>query len=885
MKPLYLELQAFGPYVEKQSVDFEKLSSKGIFLIKGPTGSGKTTIFDAMTFALYGASSGEESGKKTGRNDIAEWRCNQAENSRDTFVSFTFSAHGHTYLFKRLYRFARTKFSETVECGEIDEEGTVHPFFENPKKADVEKKAEELVGLSREQFRQVVLLPQGQFEKFLVAGSTEKAEILNRIFNTDRWKGYADRLFADAKERKDRLTDGKKAIEHALAEENVTTLDELGAAIDQLGADLETTEKTYLAFRSAEKQAQLNEERVLAEQFKPLRQLEKEQKSLAEQAEAYKAKEAHLQEAETAETLRPLLAEYEQAQREQAKRKNAWASETSRLETAENADRKAKADLKKWEESSVVAELQSRIGAYTAKRDVYGQVDAVKAAMLNARRELEQAEAGMKPAEQKTREATTEAAAAKQKMDVCDETAKHYRDRYFAGIYGEIASQLQEEQPCPICGSTHHPHRAEKAENSVTKAEVDRRETEAAAAKKAWEHAENARARAEEIYRKAVEYRADRQMEYGKAEAAWKEMEKNLLPDIPDLRALQAVIAGLQKKIQDYEAQGTAIKKEAAAIENRLVQIRTAIATAEKELQQAEEKCIQASEQLKNALTEKGYASAESAREKLMTNEERAALLRAIQAYHTSCEKNTQSLLQKQKALAGKAEPDETTFAERQKEIEQKNKEYQTRSAALKNTKERLIRKQNELKKQHEHYLANIGEAESDVAFAKKLRGDTGIGLQRYVLAVMFNQVIGEANRMLEKVHGGRYHLFRTDDKAGGNKSGLELKVHDNRSPNSEGRSVAMLSGGEKFLVSLALSIGMSTVAQKSGIQTEALFIDEGFGTLDHSSIDDAMSVLDSVRKSNGMIGIISHVAILEDNIPTHLEVIKAETGNSIVMR
>ena len=178
----------------------------------------------------------------------------------------------------------------------------------------------------------------------------------------------------------------------------------------------------------------------------------------------------------------------------------------------------------------------------------------------------------------------------------------------------------------------------------------------------------------------------------------------------------------------------------------------------------------------------------------------------------------------------------------------------------------------------------NIHQAESDLAFARKLRGDTGIGIQRYVLAVMFNQVIGEANRMLVNVHGGRYQLFRSDEKGTGNKRGLELKVHDNRCPEKEGRTVGMLSGGEKFLVSLALSIGMSTVAQKSGVQIEALFIDEGFGTLDDNSIHDAMNVLDSVRRSSGTIGIISHVQLLEANIPAHLEVVKQEVGSFIVM-
>lgn len=236
-----------------------------------------------------------------------------------------------------------------------------------------------------------------------------------------------------------------------------------------------------------------------------------------------------------------------------------------------------------------------------------------------------------------------------------------------------------------------------------------------------------------------------------------------------------------------------------------------------------------------------------------------------------------------QQELTGLEEPDTAQFDARQAEITEETNTYVKRSAELQAEIARLIKKRATLQKKWTHFETEIGEAENNLAFAKKLRGDSGIGLQRYVLAIMFNQVIGEANRMLEKVHGGRYRLYRSDDKGAGNKRGLELKVYDNRSPDTEGRSVAMLSGGEKFLVSLSLSIGMSTVAQKTGVQIEALFIDEGFGTLDDSSIHDAMDILESVRRSSGMIGIISHVQLLENNIPTHLEVIKANGGSTIV--
>ena len=163
MKPLQLKMQAFGPYVQMQTVDFEKLAEKGMFLIKGPTGSGKTTIFDAMTFALYGGSSGDDSKSKVGRNDLEEWRCNQAASSEATVVTFRFSVRGKRYEFTRRLVPKRVKLSEEYSAGEIDDNGILVPFFNNPKKDMLTKKAEELIGLTKEQFRQVVLLPQGQF--------------------------------------------------------------------------------------------------------------------------------------------------------------------------------------------------------------------------------------------------------------------------------------------------------------------------------------------------------------------------------------------------------------------------------------------------------------------------------------------------------------------------------------------------------------------------------------------------------------------------------------------------------------------------------------------------------------------------------------------------
>ena len=274
MKPLKLELQAFGPFVERQEVDFEKLSENGIFLIKGNTGSGKTTIFDAMTFALYGGGSGEDSKSKTGRNDIAEWRCMQADGSLDTYVALTFSVHDRKYYFKRSLELKRKNYSAHYEAGEIDDDGNIIPFFNNPKKDDLTNKAEELVGLTKEQFRQVVLLPQGQFERFLTASSDEKEVILQKIFGTEQWERYAKWFFTIANDAKAKLDDEKTEVLNDLAEEGVSTVEELAAKIDSTKAEKAELEREHIAFDGKKKQDALNADRVLLVDFKNLHSIE-----------------------------------------------------------------------------------------------------------------------------------------------------------------------------------------------------------------------------------------------------------------------------------------------------------------------------------------------------------------------------------------------------------------------------------------------------------------------------------------------------------------------------------------------------------------------------------------------------------------------------------
>ena len=891
MKPIQLEVQAFGPFAARQTVDFEKLSEAGIFLIKGKTGSGKTTIFDAMTFALYGGSSGTADKVKTGRNDFEEWRCNQAPSDLPTEVSYTFSVHGKKYYFRRfLIKSTRSdKLNPKYEAGEINADGNEIPFFNNPKEKDLNSKAEELIGLTRDQFRQVVLLPQGQFERFLTAPSDEKEDILKKIFNSERWECYAQKFFDAAYRRQKNLEEEKIRVLAALAEEStdegvpMTDLEQLGRRVDFLGAEREQRQTLHAQFSGEKKRKALDADLRLDEQFKALHKLEDQKKKLAEQEKSVRDKQRHYTAAETAEEFRALIADFESAQQEHKNRAKALERERLALPIAEQAAKDAEAMLREKEAASPIPTLQQKIGEYEAKKPFYEQLTAFSlkwseadAAQKKAKREYQEASTTVNLAVEELRRAELA-------RERAEETAREYRTRYFAGICGEISADLVEGEKCPVCGSVHHPSPAVKMPGSVSKTEMEDKESRSEEAKKRWDQAEKKRAEASDRRDALQKKLTESDTLVAAAEANLRAAKNNLIEGIPDAAALRRETEVLLNAIDAFHKKLESLKSvregTAKALQAQLV----CIASAEEEKKRAEEKQKTAGSMLQRALEEKGCSDYMAVKQQLLPQESRRVLHEEIVRYERDCENTKKALGEKRAELAGKVEPDASMFDARKAEIDAERENFSKKEAELCSEIERLKKKQEELTDRWNHYRGEITQAENDLRFARKLRGDSGIGIQRYVLAVMFNQIIGEANRMLEKIHGGRYRLFRSD-KGAGKKGGLELSVHDNRCPEQSGRPVSMLSGGEQFLVSLALSIGMSTVAQKSGVQIDALFIDEGFGTLDENSIGDAMDVLEAVRRSSSTIGIISHVQVLEGTLHSQLEVVKAESGNYIKM-
>ena len=880
MKPMLLELQAFGPYVEKQTVDFEKLSTNGMFLITGQTGSGKTTIFDAITFALYGEASGTDDEREL-RNDFSKWRCSQATDDLATFVAFTFSIRDRVYFFKRSLVMRRVNLSPLYECGELDENGVVTPFFENPKKNDLTKKAVELIGLNKDQFRKVVMLPQGQFEQFLVATSEKKEEILKNIFGADFWKKYADRFYSAADARKKELDEEKLIVTNSLREDGLTDLAGLAARIEALGAQRADITQKHKEFDGQKKREALNADLRLAEQFRPLHALLQKQAELNGAQEEIDRRRALYEKAEKAEAVRPAIDAYEKAKTELTNRRTAFRKAQAAVPGAEKAAQLAKTKKEAHDARSPAADLNRQIGICEEKRETYQNIDRLRSALDAAVLRYNAAKKADDDSRAAAEEAVNGAAAAKQAFDEADARAKACRDRYFAGIYGEIAADLREGAPCPVCGSTLHPAPAAKSENSVSKEDVDAAEKCAEMKRKLWDGAEKHREEAQTVRKEAETAMLSARSGKDRAETDLLNAQKQLLPGINDLDGLEKTIERAKEQILLFTRQSEELQRETEAAARLLNEAAANEKSAEKEASGAALAFERAEQALSDALRANGYADITEAKTMLRSAEERRLLNETVAAHTAALRQNTHELGLKKTELQGKTEPDAASFKHRQREIDEEATRFNQTDAALKKDVERLTQKQKRLAQLDEHYRQNIHQAQNDLSFAKFLRGDTGMGLQRYVLAIMFNQVIAEANRMLEKVHAGRYSLYRTD-KGSKNKSGLELNARDNRRADGEGRNVSMLSGGEKFLVSLALSIGLSTVAKSSGAQIDALFIDEGFGTLDNESIQDALDVLESVRKGSAVIGIISHVEALEENIPVKLEIKKTENGSYI---
>ncbi|MCR5627113.1 MAG: hypothetical protein K6F99_07335, partial [Lachnospiraceae bacterium] len=623
----------------------------------------------------------------------------------------------------------------------------------------------------------------------------------------------------------------------------------------------------------------------LAKRFGDLHKAEEKVNELSLKKEKRNGWEKSSKDAKRAEKVRSLIEDcrknealYDQRKLEEADAERNKELKSKAAETAAN-------ELKKLiEKENTVEEYKKTKILYEGKRNDYDGLDELEKELEIKNTEAE----ASKRNEDEAKKQLTEYEQAVVNLKTQYNTISSEHDRYFtgylAGISGEIAKKLEEGKPCPVCGSTVHPNIAQAAEDSISKEMLDAKDKEK---KDKYDEIQSATEKAVQATKKVETHHSQLVTLNTKIAALNAQLEsrrKNLVPGLTTLRMLEDEIGKLEASIKSYENEKIRLAEVEKQAVEAYTEAKTKIASAHTETEAAEKVYNESVKAVENGLSENGFSSVEEAEGIMLSAEEAEALSARVADYDAAVKSADESLKELREELKEISEPDEEKCQGILNEIDKAKREYSAEKARLSDQIGRLSKKASELSKQSEGMEEKLRVAESDFTFAKKLRGDSGTGLQRYVLGIMFSSVIAAANKMLELVHGGRYRLYRSDEKGQGtNKKGLELKVFDKYSMDHDGRFVSTLSGGEKFLASLALSIGMSTVAQKNGIIIEALFIDEGFGTLDEDSIGDAMNVLNSVQQSNGVVGIISHVQLLQDRIPYKLKIEVGEKGSHIV--
>ncbi len=879
MRPVSLRFRCFGPYMAEQHIDFEALAQSSLFLICGETGAGKTTILDAICYALYGRSSGGL------RGDMTVMRCKLAEKDDETFVEYIFDSGGNRYCFTRSLKYGRSKLNDSHNCMVLKGD-TFVPLFENPKLKSVNQAAEQLIGLTYDQFRQVIMLPQGQFEKLLVSNSEEKEKILVSLFHADRWQTIAEEIYRRVTERDKALQQEKGRIGEKLREYGCTTIDALTellaqkkAALTDLMAKTEAA-KAELETRRKEKEAALLANR----EFEQLTQLERQAQQLARQTQWAQDESLLLAQADKAETITPQYRAYGEEKRQLEAAQKEVATATGQREQAAAQWLAAKKARKDHEAARPQQEQRQKEHLrLDNSRTLYSTLEDKAAAEKRATKAADAAAKALAQAQQSFTAAHDQWL---QAMETQRQTMADYsqaQELYLRGIGHTLARELQPGLPCPVCGSTHHPAPAQPLEaHPVTKTQLEQLNQAMNQAGTAVSRALAQRTAAEAAKNSALTHATETSQCSALARQEHQAALAQVIPGITTLAQLERRLLELTQACAAYEQKEAALTTAATDAEATGKAATAQLEHATARLTERTASFAQCRLQWEQALISSGLESEAKYRAAVLTPEAYQKRRAALLTHYAQVETNQKALEEQRRLLAGKSAPDLAGISQALTTAETAHQKF---SHTLVLEQNRAVLMEQDLT-QLTRRLADHDEAriktDRDLDFANRLRGRSGISLQRYVLGVMLTSITTQANALLKNVYGGRYQLYRTDEIAGSSrKGGLELEVLDNA--NSERRSVTTLSGGEKFLVALSLAIGLSTVvqAQGSGIRLEAMFIDEGFGSLDADSISDALEVLQSIGKNCGVVGIISHVGRLEESIPTKIQVTKGARGSS----
>ena len=927
MKPLKLTMSAFGSYAGKNVIDFTG-QQQGIFLITGDTGAGKTTIFDAITYALYNQTSG---GERNGNM----MRSQYAQPETETYVELEFLYRGQTY---RVRRNPDYKITKTLKNGKIREQkvphsveltmpdGTVFP----EKKNATDAKIIEILGLTADQFSQIVMIAQGDFLKLLYTKSDERKMIFSKLFRTDIYWKIQENLRRKSMEMDERIQENDRAFEQEksriilLPESEELPLDELverlrerlkdalkeqnlrRANVEELNKKITKYEEINKLFVSLEKirqngkelEARQAESKERRQQIENARKADKvlvaEQQNLRQQQEVEQSAQAIAKMTETLandqemfETLKTQQQEAEAKQKREAAdiQKKMLALEQSfpSYEALQNARSEEQQAKKVWEDLGKISE------------ESFHKKKAGIAALKEQQKRQEQVVEQTK----KNWEQTSLSAS---------ESAKHYEHMYEAFLKeqaGILAENLSAGCPCPVCGSTVHPDPAKLSDHAVTELEVEQaKKTRAAAEEKrdlAYAAFEAEKTEKQKLAQAVEKEEADFVLAQTIAKQQRKEAEQNYvsLQKIAEQIREKLVYPSLAEAKKQYAAMQKALEaaeQEIAKKRQKVSELAEAMNTlkgqklAEEENQKTAKKlAVKTEKEYAKLLEKSGFVSEETYHLAILPERSRSKLEREEKEYESQClrQQSEQKLLEKQ--VSGKTYTDTTELNEQLKAEKQVLKEaektYMELHTAYENDRAVL--------QNCAVYLEKGKKLESEDQVIKslsktangRLSGSAKIDFETYIQRQYFKQIIHEANKRLLTMSNHQFILKLKEEANTGRKTneGLDLSVYS-LVTDSE-RDVKTLSGGESFLAALAMALGLSDIVERSAgaIHPDMMFIDEGFGSLDAQSRQQAIEVLAELAGDSRMVGIISHVTELKEQIDRKLVVSRTDKGSRAV--
>lgn len=896
MRPLYIKMTAFGSYGAETEVDFRGIDS-GLFLITGDTGAGKTTIFDAITYALYDKTSG-------GRRDGEMMRSQYAASEVRTRVEFKFLCRGQEYQIVRSPRQPRIskrknkegEYTITYEPPSVELTLPGGEIFRGKLK-ETNQKIVEIIGLDVNQFTQIAMIAQGDFLKLLLSPSKERKEIFARIFDTAIYARIEEELHNRRKKllgeleenRKDILREMERAVclpESGLKEQwgsinlfSEHSQEEIFVLLEKITAEANLHAKNFLAeleeSRKKEKQLeiQLSHARELNALFDQLAKIEKQKIFLDAKKEAIMLKKEEEKLASRAAMLSPLEASWSKKETEMK------AALVSLKKLEKQAEEAAKAETLALEQKNAAEkECQQKI------TDITGRIGVLKEVLPRFIR-YEKAEQQKKVSERKLSEKSAFVDICRKNREECEKRLREAEeiyeklyDRFLKSQSGLLAADLKEGMPCPVCGSIVHPHIAAHIDGVMDAKQVEE-------AKKTVQTAKEAQITAIERLLLSKDAYHQAELNFSALEKELETIKAGLLQGDKEMLQKELLLLGKeQKRLEDGRRRTMeAYNKETACtqeIKGRLTATQELAARFEKEAEL--EKKIFLTE-----IEKSGFKNPEAYRSALRSQERIESLRNECRGYEEAVLINRENLKNYTDQTRGKERMPVETLMEQlaeQKKISRRLEEENRTARNVQEQNEQILKKSKNLwterqKKEQKYLLLS----RLDDTAGGRLSG-RHMNFQTYIQRRYFNAILRETNKRLMIMSGGQFVLQCRDMENffGNAEAGLDLDVYSIVSGKS--RDVKTLSGGESFLAALAMALGMADVVQKSAgsIRIDTVFIDEGFGSLSEEARTQAVQILSELADGNRLVGIISHVTELKEQIGTRLVVKKGEKGSSV---